>query len=207
MQGEKSRKELIVDTATRLFADKGFKETSVAEIATESGVAEGTIFYHFDTKEALLLHILERLRSDIVAEYREFTSQRAPASGLDMVEDAIAFYLYLATKMETSFMLLYRHYPYRLALTNPACRSHLEQIYACLVDIFEAAVATGQKDGTIGEMSTRKVALLFFTMVDGIVRLKFNTLYDAGALYNELVAACRRMLQAEHPEDSQCRES
>ena len=67
-------------------------------------------------------------------------------------------------------------------------------IYNCVVDIFEQAIRRGQKDGSIGELSSRKMALLLFSMVDGLVRFKTYNLYDPGGLYHELIAACRRML-------------
>jgi hypothetical protein len=44
-------------------------------------------------------------------------------------------------------------------------------------------------------MPARKTALIVFTMVDGLVRFKLYNLYDAGALFNELIASCRRMLE------------
>jgi hypothetical protein len=44
-------------------------------------------------------------------------------------------------------------------------------------------------------MPARKTALIVFTMVDGLVRFKLYNLYDAGALFNELMASCRRMLE------------
>ncbi len=42
-----SKKEKILQTVIRLFSDKGYRNTSIVEIAKITGVAEGTIFYHF----------------------------------------------------------------------------------------------------------------------------------------------------------------
>lgn len=190
-----SRKEAIVQVATRLFAEKGFKETSVAEISGLTGVAEGTIFYHFKSKEELLIFILQRLREEIVGEFQAYLETREPKPGLALVEDAISFYLALAANLEDRFLLLHRHYLYKLAQENSACRDHLEAIYNCLVDIFEEAIVQGCRDGSVAAVSPRKAAMLIFTMVDGLVRFKNYQLYDAAALYSELIAASRRMLQ------------
>jgi hypothetical protein len=38
------------------------------------------------------------------------------------------------------------------------------------------------------------MALILFSLVDGLVRFKTYNLYDPGGLYHELIAACRRML-------------
>ena len=92
--------------------------------------------------------------------------------------------------------LLHRHDLYEIAEVNPECRSHLEAIYDCFLDIFERAIVKGQTDGSIGEMTPRKVALLLFAMVDGLVRLNTYNLYDGGALYRELMELCRKMLES-----------
>ena len=189
-----TRKEVILQAASRLFSDKGFKETSVAEISEITGVAEGTIFYHYKNKEGLFLAILESLKDEIIQGFDQYFKEKKFNSGLDMVEGAISYYLYLAGMKEDRFHLLHHRYPYELAAINPICREHLEAIYNCLVDIFEKAIQTGQQDGSVGEMSSRKMALILFSLVDGLVRFKTYNLYDPGGLYHELIAACRRML-------------
>jgi AcrR family transcriptional regulator len=55
-----SRREQILDVAMRHFAERGFRRTRVEDIATEVGVAKGTVFLHFATKEALFLSAYER---------------------------------------------------------------------------------------------------------------------------------------------------
>lgn len=190
-----SRKEAILQTATRLFSEKGFKDTSMADLSKMTGVAQGTIFYHFKNKEELFLSILEEFKNAILEEFERYIGERKFETGLDMLEGAISFYLYLAGAMEERFLLLHRHDAYELARANPICRRHLEGIYNCLLDIFERAVLLGQNDGSIGDMPARKTALIIFSMVDGLVRFNTYDLYDAGALYNELIESCRRMLQ------------
>lgn len=186
---------IILKVATRLFSEKGFKETSMADLAKMTGVAQGTIFYHFNNKEELFLSILEEFKRGIIEEFDRYVGKRKCETGLDMIEDAISFYLHLAGAMEEWFLLLHRHDAYELAQVNPVCRQHLEGIYNCLLEIFERAVLEGQKDGSIEDMPARKTALIIFSMVDGLVRFNTYKLYDAGALYNELIASCRKILQ------------
>ncbi len=190
-----TKKEAILQAATTLFSKNGYNETPISELSRITEAAESTIFYHFKSKENLFITILERIKEEIIKEFEGYLRQRDFETGLDMVEGAVSFYLYLAGRMENQFLMLHRHFPYKLAEKNPTCRAHLEAIYDCLVDIFEQAVLLGQKDGSIGEMPTRKIALIVFSMVDGITRFKTYNLYDAGALYNELIASCRRILR------------
>ena len=190
-----TRKEVILQAASRLFSDKGFKETSISDISEITKVAEGTIFYHYKSKEGLFLAILEGLKTEIVNGFDQYFQEKQFESGLDMVEGAISYYLYLAGMKEDRFHLLHHRYPYELAAVNPVCRDHLEAIYNRVLDIFEQAIRRGQEDGSIESMPARKMALILFSMVDGLVRFKTHNLYDPGGLYNELISASRRMLR------------
>jgi len=196
-----TRKEVILQAASRLFSDQGFKETSISDISEITGVAEGTIFYHYKSKEGLFLAILEGLKNEIISGFDQYFKEKQFESGLDMVEGAISYYLFLAGMKEDRFHLLHHRYPYELAATNPVCRQHLEAIYNCLVDIFEQSISRGQADHSIGDLSPRKTALILFSMVDGLVRFKTYNLYDPGGLYNELISASRRMLGSGSPKD------
>lgn len=194
-----SRKDKILHAATRLFAYKGFADSSVGELAQLSGVAEGTIFYHFGNKEKLFVAVLANVRATVIREFESHIAAQQYPDGMSMMEGVVGFYLYLASLMEDAFLLLHRHYPYAMAQENAACREHLEAIYNCLADIFEEPIRRGLADGTMGGVAPRKAALLLFTMVDGLVRFKTYNLYDAGSLVGELMRACRKVLG---PEDA-----
>lgn len=190
-----SKKDAILHAATHLLAVKGYKDASMAELAKITGVAQGTIFYHYNNKEALFLAILNAFQEDIVEEFSRFRREHNFPSGLEMIEEVIAFYLHMASQMEDRFMLLHRHDAYELARVNPTCHAYLEAIYNCLIDIFERAIATGQEDGSIRNAPARRMAMIVFTMVDGLVRFHTHNLYDAGVLYEDVVQSCRTILQ------------
>lgn len=55
-------RERILETSRRLFNSKGYANTTVADIASEVGIAEGNLWYHFRTKLALVAALEEQLR-------------------------------------------------------------------------------------------------------------------------------------------------
>ena len=188
-----SKKEDILHAATLLFATRGFKDTSMTEVAEMTGAASATVFYHFKSKEELFLSVLSNVKDGILDEFSHYFREKKFANGLEMLVDTVSFYLYLAGNKAEWFLLLHRYYPYKLAEDNIACRQFLEDIYNCFADIFEKALVKGQQDGSIDTLSPRKTGLLILSTVDGMVRFKNCNLYDAGALYNELIAVIRRM--------------
>ncbi|HKH77464.1 MAG TPA: helix-turn-helix domain-containing protein [Rubrobacteraceae bacterium] len=56
-----ARREQILEAATRVFAEKGFRRATTREVAREAGVSEGTIYNYFEDKDALLVAILDGL--------------------------------------------------------------------------------------------------------------------------------------------------
>lgn len=62
------RKEEILDVAEKLFAAKGFDHTSTNDILEGVGIARGTLYYHFRSKEEILDAVIERLTNRLVAE-------------------------------------------------------------------------------------------------------------------------------------------
>lgn len=55
----------IIDTAKRLFSDRGFQSVSINEIIKEANIATGTFYQYFDDKEALYIYILKKYRNAI----------------------------------------------------------------------------------------------------------------------------------------------
>src|SRR5436305_1607006 len=62
---------LIADTARRLFAERGFEQVPVAEIARAADVSEATVFNYFPTKEDLVYHRLEAFEEELLSSIRD----------------------------------------------------------------------------------------------------------------------------------------
>jgi AcrR family transcriptional regulator len=69
-QSPDSRDE-ILKAAIQLFANRGFHETSMSEVAREAKVSKALIFWHFKTKEELFLAVLNKLLEPYVIDFAE----------------------------------------------------------------------------------------------------------------------------------------
>jgi len=63
------RKQEIFAAAVQLFTEKGYAATTVADITKAAGVAKGTFFYYFETKDALLEAIGRRWTQSFARQY------------------------------------------------------------------------------------------------------------------------------------------
>ncbi len=69
----------IVDAAEELFADEGLAGAHMNEIAAKAGVAVGTLYNHFEDRDALLSALIETRRAELIEVMDEFLAQ--PSSG------------------------------------------------------------------------------------------------------------------------------
>jgi TetR/AcrR family transcriptional regulator, cholesterol catabolism regulator len=64
------RRADVVRLAGDLFAQKGFRATTVREIADAAGILSGSLYHHFDSKESIGDEILSGFLNDVLAAYR-----------------------------------------------------------------------------------------------------------------------------------------
>ncbi len=77
-QLHRERRKLIIDTAYYLFFSKGYKNTSVQDIAQEAGISKGLVYRYFKNKEELLL----ARREETFSCLSSFTTDPSPKHAL-----------------------------------------------------------------------------------------------------------------------------
>jgi len=65
------KRAIILDAALKTFVKRGYPDTKVAEIASEAGIAEGTIYNYFQSREELLLALFDEKWGMIIDEIRK----------------------------------------------------------------------------------------------------------------------------------------
>ena len=82
MKEHSVRKKEILDIAEKLFAEKGYDQTSIQSIIDEIGIAKGTFYHYFSSRNSLLDGLVNR----IVEEIREILDRMINRTDLDPVE-------------------------------------------------------------------------------------------------------------------------
>ncbi len=88
-QSQDSRDE-ILKAAMQLFANRGFHETSMSEVAREARVSKALIFWHFKTKEELFVAVLNRL---LEPYFIDFAEEAAAMDERAQIEKLVEAYL------------------------------------------------------------------------------------------------------------------
>lgn len=68
------RRNEILDVAEELFVTKGYDKTSTNDILERIGIARGTLYYHFKSKEDILNAMIERINEALIAKVRVIAS-------------------------------------------------------------------------------------------------------------------------------------
>ncbi len=72
-------KRLVLDSAERLFSERGFAGTSIRDVALASGVSHPLIQHHFSTKEGLYRAVIRRCGEEYSARFPEAARGDRPA--------------------------------------------------------------------------------------------------------------------------------
>src|SRR5260221_7271322 len=82
------KRQAILRAAIEVFANKGFFNSKVADIASEAGIADGTVYLYFKSKEDVLHSIFDRAMADFIAEgKKELTGIGAPEERLRRIAE------------------------------------------------------------------------------------------------------------------------
>ncbi|MBM7517162.1 TetR/AcrR family transcriptional regulator [Nocardioides nitrophenolicus] len=79
-----SRRAQLLAIAAEMFATRGYSQTTVRDIADEAGILSGSLYHHFDSKEAMLTEILREFMGNLLSDIREIAeSRQTPRDALD----------------------------------------------------------------------------------------------------------------------------
>lgn len=136
---KKEKKELILKASLHLFTKNGFQETPTSLIAKQAGVATGTLFHYFKTKEDLI-NSLYFYCNNSFASYIEKGVDAA--SGLEKGLKTIfnrSVRWGLLHKKEFKYFQQYANSPY----FSNAIKEESEKVYSVLRSVFEKGKMTG----------------------------------------------------------------
>jgi TetR/AcrR family transcriptional repressor of bet genes len=83
-----ARRQQIVDGLLRVMAERGYERATIAAIAQAAGLTSGLVHYHFSTKQAVLLELVEQLAERLNARFHSLLREESPQARLEAFIDA-----------------------------------------------------------------------------------------------------------------------
>jgi TetR/AcrR family transcriptional regulator, transcriptional repressor for nem operon len=172
MRQQHGNRERILDAAAQLFHRRGFQPTSLDEIVDASGVCRSNLYYHFASKEALGLAVLDRLAERFGVAVIEETLRDERVSARERLERFLAA---VTDGLETGACR--RGCPFgnlaaELAGDHPKFRERLSDLFRR----WEKAVAACLRDGVRcgqfrSDLDIDRVATALVSQFEGAVLL------------------------------------
>jgi AcrR family transcriptional regulator len=147
----------ILQAARKLFARHGYDGTTTRDLAQEAGVAEGTIFRHFENKKAILIEVATQgwveILTDLLTELSEMASYKAIAQ---VMRKRMLNLHQNADLLRVCFMEAQFH---------PDLREQIQsEVITKMTDVAEAFFQTAMDQGIYRQMNPRIVAQVFLGM-------------------------------------------
>jgi AcrR family transcriptional regulator len=175
---EEETQTRILKAAEKLFAKRGYGGTTTRELAEAAGVAEGTLFRHFENKKAILIEVATRgwmeILTDLLTELSEMASYKAVAQVMRK--------RMLSLNANTDMLRVC----FMEAQFHPELRDRIQaDVIDKMTDVTEAFFQTAMDRGTYRKMNPRVVARIFLGMftVSGFSQ---STMADAANSPNDL---------------------
>jgi AcrR family transcriptional regulator len=88
-----TRRSELIDAAEELFLENGYEETAVSDIVRNAGVAQGTFYYYFKSKDEVLSAITDRWIEEIRAGMEDIAS----GDDSDAIEKILGFFKFFSS--------------------------------------------------------------------------------------------------------------
>ncbi|MDM7921056.1 MAG: TetR/AcrR family transcriptional regulator [Pyrinomonadaceae bacterium] len=135
------KREAILRAAIKVFAGKGYFNSKVADIASEAGIADGTVYLYFKSKDEILHSIFDRAMADFIEDgKREIAEIVSPADRLRRVAELHLERLGADRDMAIVFQV-------ELRGSTKFMREFSAAGFAEYLDIIKRTIEDGQKQG------------------------------------------------------------
>jgi AcrR family transcriptional regulator len=156
------KRDLILQAAVRVFAQKGYHACRVSDIAAEAGVAHGLLYHYFRSKEDVLEEIFRGTWGDLLAEVARIEERGEPV--LDQLRALAAFYLGSWLRAPDLIRVLVRE-----VARSPEVGRRVDEIGAVFVAI-RRIVERGQERGELrADADARLATWVFYGALEEIL--------------------------------------
>jgi TetR/AcrR family transcriptional regulator, fatty acid metabolism regulator protein len=158
------KRSIILEAALKTFVKRGYPSTKVAEIASEAGVAEGTLYNYFQSKEDLLLALFDEKWGGIISEIRgKIARLDDPNKKLKAIFSVVVMMFKKNRQLAELFMVDIKQSS--IFLNNYTINRIVE-----FLDLIEQVLEEGKRKGIYRrDLDTRVAKMIIFGAAQGIL--------------------------------------
>ena len=159
------RKDQILAAATKVFTERGFFDARMDDIVAESGLSKGALYWYFDSKDAIIVGILDRI----------FDWE---SSHLDeILEREVSAQKKLELFIETSFQDINKMEPlmpiffdfWSLSVRNKTINKAIKRYYQSFIELVEPIIDLGIEQGEFRPVNVKETAVAIGALFEGTI--------------------------------------
>jgi len=145
----------IINSAKKLFAEQGYRKTTIVDISKQAGLSEAALYEYFQGKEDLLLTIPDLWVSELLEDLDE------QLFGVRGAENKLRKYLWwYLRRIEQSPLdakIVYLFLKTNANFLNTEVYANVKKLYSYLVEIFEEGLKTGEMKADLDSRIARDI--------------------------------------------------
>lgn len=146
----------ILREAAIVFAEKGYDQANLEEIAARLDLRGPSLYYYFSSKEDLLLNCISNIATEVIGRLKAIAS--APLPALERLKLLIKEQFLIETKDYPEFAPLF----YRLTVQDPGIREQIREIRRAHGRVFREVAEEAVAAGEVREDEYKLILLLVF---------------------------------------------
>jgi len=186
------RKEIIVESATSLFASQGFEATTTLQIAQASRITEPLIYYHFGGKDELFTHILSTAFSLYFERFDALPKNSS--TELERISNLFKMHFQIAEDSPELMRLIVSTCPTKLHDPESECIKNYKKARQALFDYFSECLERGIETKEFRELTVSETAHVLVALTNGLLRQKIFKLSDVDGIKDATIEFCRYSL-------------
>jgi len=152
------RHEQLLSSAQKLFLKKGYRRTTVDEIAKKVGLTKGAFYFHFDNKEHIFFELVKLVLGNYIAKTKEISAQNpSPADFLRVLYEGKGKCCNDKFRYNIDFWVQ--------AMSIPKIKRYMNNSFKKVVDNFINGVGVEYKNSKI---NLKELAVFTFSLFDGL---------------------------------------
>jgi AcrR family transcriptional regulator len=182
------RQQQILEAAIRVFAQHGFHEARMEDIARESGLSKGAVYLYYKSKDAIIAALLRTMFTWMMRGFR--TAIEGGGTATERLQAMMGMFADEIDRMAVAMPILLEFYS--IAARQSSVREFFSHVYEEFRDVLARLIRQGIENGEFRAVDPEEVALTLLALTEGLTLIW--AMNPRGLVWREHANASLRLL-------------
>ena len=183
------RKQQIFQAALHCFASQGYHQATMDDIAAESGLSKGALYWYFKSKKELFLSLFQEVLDQLGRQWTQIAASQE-MSAADKLRASLAMFRTELKELVPFFGVMME--AWALTRHDEDVESLVRHFYDPYLDIMTQIIEEGVRNSEFDVHFAQATSLVIMTLYDGIVLAMATGIWEHD--WEEIIAAAEQMV-------------